>query len=173
MFLNCFVQCCWGSVARRDLWWASDERIARSPVAIGWNRTSASLPTPAPRWIDGELVHLEDLVLHDAGADVRAPTHELTIARDVLKTRRRIASQSAGLVFVPMVAQPAASWPTTRQTSRRTTPNQRTTPSRTSRLSRAEEGRGIVPKSIPPIPWQSNWRQSTQFWRARKRPSPT
>ncbi|MDX1091158.1 uncharacterized protein DUF1612 [Sinorhizobium medicae] len=53
----------------------------------------------ASLWIDGELVHLEDLVLHDAGADVRAPTHELTIARDVLKTRRRIASQSAGLAF--------------------------------------------------------------------------
>jgi hypothetical protein len=44
------------------------------------------------------LVHLEDLVLHDAGAgaDVRAPTHELTIARDVLRTRRRIASQPPG-----------------------------------------------------------------------------
>ncbi|MBP2463934.1 hypothetical protein J3A65_004761 [Rhizobium sp. PvP014] len=50
----------------------------------------------ASLWIDGELVHLEDLVLHDAGADIRAPTHELTIARDVLKTRRRIAAQPAG-----------------------------------------------------------------------------
>jgi hypothetical protein len=47
----------------------------------------------ASLWIDGELVHLEDLVSHNAGADVRAPTHELTIARDVLKTRRRVAAQ--------------------------------------------------------------------------------
>jgi hypothetical protein len=39
------------------------------------------------------LVHLEDLVLHDDTRDVRAPTHELTIARDVLKTRRRIVAQ--------------------------------------------------------------------------------
>jgi hypothetical protein len=38
-------------------------------------------------------VHLEDLVLHDATKDIRAPTHELTIARDVLRTRRRIAAQ--------------------------------------------------------------------------------
>ncbi len=40
----------------------------------------------ASLWIDGELVHLEDLVLHDATRDVRTPTHELTIARDVLRT---------------------------------------------------------------------------------------
>lgn len=39
-------------------------------------------------------MHLEDLVLHDATRDVRAPTHELTIARDVLRTRRRISGQS-------------------------------------------------------------------------------
>jgi hypothetical protein len=45
--------------------------------------------------IDGELVHLEDLVLHDALRDTRTPTHELTIARDVLRTRRRISGQSA------------------------------------------------------------------------------
>ena len=43
-------------------------------------------------WLEGELVHLEDLVLHDAGMDIRAPTHELTRARAVLRTRRRIAA---------------------------------------------------------------------------------
>ncbi len=37
---------------------------------------------------------MEDLVLHDATRDIRTPTHELTIARDVLRTRRRIAGQS-------------------------------------------------------------------------------
>ena len=46
-------------------------------------------------------MHLEDLVLHDAGADIRAPTHELTIARDVLKTRRRIAAQAPGWALTP------------------------------------------------------------------------
>ncbi|EHS52591.1 protein of unknown function DUF1612 [Rhizobium sp. PDO1-076] len=45
-------------------------------------------------WIDDELVHLEDLVLHDATRDTRTPTQELTIARDVLRTRRRVAGQS-------------------------------------------------------------------------------
>ena len=70
-----------------------DERIARSPVGPGWIERSHFADACASLWIDGELVHLEDLVLHDAGADIRAPTHELTIARDVLRTRRRIAAQ--------------------------------------------------------------------------------
>jgi hypothetical protein len=46
-------------------------------------------------------VHLEDLVLHDATRDVRAPTHELTIARDVLKTRRRIVAQPPDWALSP------------------------------------------------------------------------
>ncbi|MGO8055169.1 RHE_PE00001 family protein [Rhizobium leguminosarum] len=70
-----------------------DERIGRSPVGAGWIERSHFADASASLWIDGELVHLEDLVLHDAGADVRAPTHELTIARDVLRTRRRIVAQ--------------------------------------------------------------------------------
>ncbi|HHV66915.1 MAG TPA: DUF1612 domain-containing protein, partial [Ochrobactrum intermedium] len=70
-----------------------DERIARSPVGQGWIERQNFADACASLWLDGELVHLEDLVLHAAGADVRAPTHELTIARDVLRTRRRIASQ--------------------------------------------------------------------------------
>lgn len=41
-----------------------------------------------------ELFHLADLVLHDATKDIRTPTYELTIARDVLRTRRRITAQS-------------------------------------------------------------------------------
>ncbi|MGO7609522.1 hypothetical protein ACC695_40320, partial [Rhizobium ruizarguesonis] len=44
--------------------------------------------------IDGELVHLEYLILHDATKYIRSPTHELTIARHVLKIRRRIAAQA-------------------------------------------------------------------------------
>jgi len=71
-----------------------DERIARSPVGAGFLERQNFADACASLWIDGELVHLEDLVLHDATRDVRAPTHELTIARDVLKTRRRIAGQS-------------------------------------------------------------------------------
>jgi hypothetical protein len=70
-----------------------DERIARSPVGQGWIERSHYTDACASLWIDGELVHLEDLVLHDDIRDVRTPTHELTIARDVLRTRRRIAGQ--------------------------------------------------------------------------------
>jgi len=71
-----------------------DERIARSPVGQGWVERQNFADACASLWIDGELVHLEDLVLHDATRDIRTPTHELTIARDVLRTRRRIAGQS-------------------------------------------------------------------------------
>ncbi|RVQ55996.1 RHE_PE00001 family protein [Sinorhizobium meliloti] len=70
-----------------------DERIARSPVGAGFLERMHFADACASLWIDGELVHLEDLVLHDAFRDTRTPTHELTIARDVLRTRRRIAAQ--------------------------------------------------------------------------------
>jgi hypothetical protein len=78
-----------------------DERIARSPVGSGWIERSHFSDACASLWIDGELVHLEDLVLHDATKDIRTPTHELTIARDVLKTRRRIAAQPPGWALSP------------------------------------------------------------------------
>ena len=71
-----------------------DERIARSPVGQGWIERSHFADACASLWIDGELVHLEDLVLHDHTRDIRTPTHELTIAHDVLRTRRRVAAQS-------------------------------------------------------------------------------
>ncbi len=73
-----------------------DERIARSPVSEGFVERSHFADACASLWIDGELVHLEDLVLHDATKDIRTPTHELTIARDVLRMRRRIVAQPPG-----------------------------------------------------------------------------
>ena len=93
-----------------------DERIARSSVGEGFLERSHFLDAHASLWVDGELVHLEDLVLHDAVRDIRAPTHELTIARDILKTRRRIAAHPAawalsspGLASLRGRAWPAAS----------------------------------------------------------------
>ncbi|WP_313665617.1 RHE_PE00001 family protein [Shinella sp.] len=71
-----------------------DERIARSPVGQGFLERTQFADACASLWIDGELVHVEDLVLHDATRDIRTPTHELTIARDVLRTRRRMAAHS-------------------------------------------------------------------------------
>ncbi|CUX06970.1 conserved hypothetical protein [Agrobacterium fabacearum S56] len=69
--------------------------IARSPVGAGFLERQNFGDACASLWIDGELVHLEDLVLHDAFRDTRTPIHELTIARDVLHIRRRISGQSA------------------------------------------------------------------------------
>lgn len=70
-----------------------DERLTHSPAGDGWIERMHFTDACASLWIDGELVHLEDLVLHDDGHDIRTPTHELTIARDVLRTRRRIVLQ--------------------------------------------------------------------------------
>jgi hypothetical protein len=78
-----------------------DERIARSPVGAGLLERIHFADACASLWIDGELVHLEDLVLHDAFRDTRTPTHELTIARDVLRTRRRISGQSPAWALSP------------------------------------------------------------------------
>jgi hypothetical protein len=78
-----------------------DERVAGSPIGQGWIARSHFADAAASMWIDGELVHLEDLVLHDAGADIRAPTHELSIARDILRTRRRIASHPSDWALSP------------------------------------------------------------------------
>jgi hypothetical protein len=73
-----------------------DERMARSSVGTGWRERSHYADAAASLWVDGELVHLEDLVLHDAAMGIRAPSHELTIAHDVLRTRRRILDHGAG-----------------------------------------------------------------------------
>ncbi len=78
-----------------------DERIARSEVGSGFLERQNFADACASLWIDGELVHLEDLVLHDANHDIRTPTHELTIARDVLRTRRRIAAQPPNWALSP------------------------------------------------------------------------
>ncbi|MCO5079701.1 MULTISPECIES: RHE_PE00001 family protein [Hyphomicrobiales] len=69
-----------------------DERLAKSPIRDGWIARTHFTDACASLWLEGELVHLDDLVLHDAGMDIRAPTHELTRAHAVLRTRRRIAA---------------------------------------------------------------------------------
>ena len=67
-----------------------DERLAKSPIREGWAARTHFTDACATLWLEGELVHLDDLVLHDAGMDVRTPTHELTRAHAVLRARRRI-----------------------------------------------------------------------------------
>lgn len=69
-----------------------DELVRRSGVGEGFAERAHFFDAAATMWVGGELVDIEDLVLHDARMDVRAATHELTIAHGVLRARRRIAS---------------------------------------------------------------------------------
>ncbi len=70
-----------------------DERVLRSTIRDGFLGRQDFHDAVASLWVDGELVHVEDLVLHDARMDVRTPTHELTIAHSVLRVRRQIFEQ--------------------------------------------------------------------------------
>lgn len=76
-----------------------DERVLRHGVADGFRERGHFFDAAGSLWVGGELVHVEDLVLHDARMDARAPTHELTIAHAVLRVRRRLwnADPSWGL----------------------------------------------------------------------------
>jgi hypothetical protein len=71
-----------------------DERLRASPIRRGWIERSHFADACASLWLDGDLAHLEDLVLHDAGMDARAPTAELVRAARVLAARRRIFAAS-------------------------------------------------------------------------------
>ena len=68
-----------------------DERIRSSPIAAGFVSRTHFQDACASLWLAGELVSLEDLVLHDARMDIHSPTHALTRAQAVLRARRRIA----------------------------------------------------------------------------------
>lgn len=70
-----------------------DERLRASPLAEAYIIRAHYQDACAALWRQGEFVQIEDLVLRDAGMDVRAPTHELVRAERVLSARRRIASQ--------------------------------------------------------------------------------
>nr|AJW29881.1 hypothetical protein pLM19O1_p11 [Ochrobactrum sp. LM19] len=78
-----------------------DERLAPSPVGAGLIERLHFADACASLWLDGELVEMEDLVLHEAARDIRSPSHALTIARDVLQTRRRIAAQAPDWALSP------------------------------------------------------------------------
>lgn len=72
-----------------------DEAVRRNPVGQGYIERGHFFDAAASMWVAGELVHVEDLVLHDAHMDIRTPTHELTIAHAILRSRRRIAAADA------------------------------------------------------------------------------
>jgi hypothetical protein len=73
-----------------------DERVARSEVGPGFAERADFFDSVSNMWVGGELVHIEDLVLHDAQMDIRAPSHELVIAHRIVRTRRRISRNAPG-----------------------------------------------------------------------------
>jgi hypothetical protein len=78
-----------------------DERVRSSPIAEGFVSRTHFQDACASLWLAGELVLLEDLVLHDARMDVRSPTHEVTRAQAVLRTRRQIAGAAPDWALSP------------------------------------------------------------------------
>ena len=76
-----------------------DERLRANPIRDGFCARAHFSDACARLWLAGELVHMEDLVLHDSEMDLRAPTHELTRAHAVLRARRRIANSPPGAFF--------------------------------------------------------------------------
>lgn len=129
-----------------------DERIARSPVGAGFLERSQYSDACASLWIDGELVHLEDLVLHDAFRDTRTPTHELTIARDVLRTRRRISGQSPDWALLPdgiRTLRQTQVWPGPSDGSENTTDNSGIDPARM--VKREGEGDDDDAENLPGV----------------------
>lgn len=87
--------------AAEDVLARLDERLAKSPIREGWIARTHFTDACASLWLEGELVHLEDLVLHDARMDIRTPTHELTRARAMLRARRRIAEAKPDWALSP------------------------------------------------------------------------
>jgi hypothetical protein len=143
-----------------------DERIARSPVGAGFLERTQFTDACASLWIDGELVHLEDLVLHDATRDIRTPTHELTIARDVLRTRRRIAAASPR-----MGACPPTGFRTLRKRRRSIRPALRRRDGQLSfgpRSRSIRKGRGTMPTTSKIYP-ASTMPPSMRCWPDRSR----
>jgi hypothetical protein len=78
-----------------------DERLRGSPIQAGWIARTHFADSCASLWLDGELVPLEDLVLHDAHRDIHAPTRALARAQAVLRARRRIAAADPGWALTP------------------------------------------------------------------------
>lgn len=80
-----------------------DERLARAVpgLADGVCQRGHAFEAQALIGLAGALCPLEDLVLHDAGMDVRSPTHEITRAAAILDERRRLARRDPADVLSP------------------------------------------------------------------------
>jgi len=79
---------------------ASTSGCAPRPSAPGDARADAT-EACAALWAEGELVALDDLVLHDAGMDVRTPSHALVRAQQYLRLRRQAATGDPEFLLTP------------------------------------------------------------------------
>jgi hypothetical protein len=80
-----------------------DERLARSEpmLADGVRARFHLFEAQALAQLAGELASLEDLVLHDAGMDVRAPSTGVVRAQRILDERRSLARRTPEVVLAP------------------------------------------------------------------------
>lgn len=74
-----------------------DERLRTSPIREGFLARLDFHEACAAVRNEGFLLHLEDLVLHDADMDIRTPTAELVRAHSILRARRRLAAAGPAL----------------------------------------------------------------------------
>jgi hypothetical protein len=72
-----------------------DARLEASALSAGWQSRCDMTEAFRALILDGHLVDVGDLVLHDAGMDVRSPTHELTRAAAALRARRTALARPA------------------------------------------------------------------------------
>src|ERR671910_1252167 len=72
-----------------------EARLEASGLAAGWQSRCDMTEAARSLLLDGHLVDIGDLVLHDAGMDVRHPTHELTRAAAALRARRTAMARKA------------------------------------------------------------------------------
>jgi len=78
-----------------------DERLRASPVRAGVLARADAAEACAALWAEGELVALDDLVLHDAGMHVRTPSHALVRAQQYLRLRRKAAAGDPKTLLTP------------------------------------------------------------------------
>lgn len=80
-----------------------DERLHRANpgLAEGARQRGHAFEAQALIGLTGGLCPLEDLVLHDAGMDVRSPTREIARAAAMLDERRRLARREPAEIFSP------------------------------------------------------------------------
>jgi hypothetical protein len=72
-----------------------DERLRQSPIRDGWCERNRHIEAVSSMALEGCLVAMEDLVLGEAGRDIRTPTQELGLARAHLRRARRLAARPA------------------------------------------------------------------------------